>query len=86
MHHIIIRLCLIALLPASLSAEPLFDAHLHYNATDATQYSPQQIIARLERNGIKQAVVSGTPASRTASLYRQAPGVYRAAARRLPQS
>ena len=63
---------------------PLFDAHLHYNATDATQYSPQQIIASLERNGIEQAVVSGTPASHTASLYRQAPrrivpllGVYR---------
>lgn len=74
MHHTIIRLCLIALLPASLSAEPLFDAHLHYNATDATRYSPQQIIARLERNGIRQAVVSGTPASHTASLYRQAPG------------
>ena len=74
MQHTIIRLCLIALLPASLSAEPLFDAHLHYNATDATQLSPQQIITRLERNGIEQAVVSGTPATHTASLYRQAPG------------
>ena len=74
MHHTIIYLCLMVLLPASLRAEPLFDAHLHYNATDATQYSPQQIIAKLERNGIEQAVVSGTPASHTASLYRQAPG------------
>ena len=74
MHHILVRLCLMALLPASPSAGPLFDAHLHYNATDATHYSPQQIIARLERNGIERAVVSGTPASHTASLYRQAPG------------
>ena len=74
MHHIITRLCLMVLLPASLSAEPLFDAHLHYNAADAARYSPQQIIARLERNGIERAVVSGTPASHTASLYRQAPG------------
>jgi hypothetical protein len=74
MHHTLVRLCLMALLPASLSAGPLFDAHLHYNATDATQYTPQQIIARLERNGIERAVVSGTPASHTASLYRQAPG------------
>lgn len=74
MHHTLIRLCLMVLLPTSLSAEPLFDAHLHYNATDATQYSPQQIIARLERNGISHAVVSGTPAAHTASLYRQAPG------------
>jgi len=74
MHHTLVRVCLIVLLPASLRAEPLFDAHLHYNATDAAQYSPQQIIAKLERNGIEQAVVSGTPASHTASLYRQAPG------------
>jgi len=74
MQHTVIRLCLMALLPASLGAEPLFDAHLHYNATHATQFSPQQIIARLERNGIEQAVVSGTPATHTASLYRQAPG------------
>jgi len=74
MQHTIIRLCLMALLPASLGAEPLFDAHLHYSATDATQFNPQQIIARLERNGIEQAVVSGTPATHTASLYRQAPG------------
>ena len=84
MHHMLVRLCLVVLLPASLSAEPLFDTHLHYNATHATQYSPQQIIAKLEHNGIKQAVVSGTPAAHTASLYRQAPaqivpllGVYR---------
>ena len=62
------------LLPASLSAGPLFDAHLHYNAADARQYSPQQIIAKLERSGIKHAVVTGTPASHTARLYRHAPG------------
>jgi hypothetical protein len=84
MQHTIRRFCLIALLPVSLSAEPLFDAHLHYNATDAAQYSPQQIIDKLERNGIEQAVVTGNPAAHPASLYRQAPrrivpllGVYR---------
>jgi hypothetical protein len=84
MQHTIRRFCLIALLPVSLSAEPLFDAHLHYNATDAAQYSPQQIIDKLERNGIEQAVVTGTPAAHPANLYRQAPrrivpllGVYR---------
>ena len=74
MHHTLIRFCLMALMPASLSADPLFDAHLHYGATDAAQYSPRQIIARLERNGIRHAVVSGTPAAHTAHLYRQAPG------------
>lgn len=74
MHHNLIVLGLMILLPASLKAGPLFDAHLHYNATDAAQYSPEQIIAKLERNGIKHAVVTGTPASHTASLYRHAPG------------
>jgi len=83
MYHII-RLCLIALLPASLTAGPLFDTHLHYNARDAAHYSPQQIIDKLDRNGIRHAIVTGTPASHTAELYRQAPdrivpllGVYR---------
>ena len=84
MHRKIIFLCLIVLLPASLMAGPLFDAHLHYNAADAVQYSPQQIIETMERNGIKHAVVTGTPTSHTESLYRHAPerivpllGVYR---------
>jgi predicted TIM-barrel fold metal-dependent hydrolase len=67
--------CLAVLLfPVNLSAGPLFDAHLHYNAADATHYSPQQIIAKLERNGIRHAVVTGTPASHTATLYQHAPG------------
>jgi hypothetical protein len=74
MHHIIVLLSLMVLLPTSLCAGPLFDGHLHYNATDAAHYSPQQIIEKLARNGIRHAVVSGTPASHTESLYRQAPG------------
>lgn len=67
--------CLFMLLfPAGLHAERLFDAHLHYNAADAAHYSPQEIIARLDRNGIERAVVTGSPAAHTASLYRHAPG------------
>ena len=84
MHYNITLLCLIALLPTSLSAGPLFDAHLHYSAAHAAQYSPQQIIEILKRNDIQHAVVTGTPASRAARLYRLAPerivpllGVYR---------
>jgi hypothetical protein len=72
------------LVPASLAAAQLFDAHLHYSAADAVQFSPQQIINKLERNGIRHAVVTGTPAAHTATLYRYAPerivpllGVYR---------
>lgn len=79
MYHKMIFLCLMVLLPASLNAEPLsaqrlYDAHLHYNAADAAQFSPQQIINKLQQNGIRHAVVTGTPASHTARLYRQAPG------------
>ncbi len=74
MRHILQHLCLFALLPVSLSAQPLFDAHLHYNAADAALYSPQQIIDKLARNGIEHAVVTGTPASHAASLYQQSPG------------
>ncbi|MGD8641436.1 MAG: TatD family hydrolase [Gammaproteobacteria bacterium] len=61
------------LLPASLNAEPLFDAHLHYNAADAAQFSPRQIINKLENNNVRYALVTGTPASHTQILYQYAP-------------
>jgi hypothetical protein len=57
----------------SYAAEPLFDAHLHYSEVDTGIYGPEQIITRLDRNGIKFAVVTGTPASHTANLYQHAP-------------
>lgn len=68
---------MLVLLSASLNAEPLvaqplFDAHLHYNAADAKQFNPQQIIDKLVQNGIRYAVVTGTPATHTTSLYRHA--------------
>jgi len=76
--------CLIFSFSTSLCAEPLFDVHLHYNASDARQFSLQQIIDKLERNGIKRAVVTGTPNLHTQELYQYAPehiipllGVYR---------
>lgn len=72
------------LLPASLVAQTLFDVHLHYSSADAAQFSPQDIITRLDRNGIARAVVTGTPAEHTQALYEFAPerivpllGVYR---------
>ena len=78
MYQNIILPCLFVLLSTSLNTEspvdqPLFDTHLHYNAADARQFRPQQIINKLEQNGIKYAVVTGTPASHTASLYQHAP-------------
>lgn len=71
--NIILHCLSVLLFPTSLAAGSLFDAHLHYSASDAAQYSPQQIIAKLERNGIRHAVVTGTPALHTATLYRHAP-------------
>jgi len=84
MKHTLLRLCLIILLPGQLQAEPLFDAHLHYSAQDAAHYSPRQIIDKLDSNGLRHAVVTGTPASHTQALYEYAPnrivpllGIYR---------
>ena len=74
MNHKMIVLCSIVLLSTCLNAEPLLDAHLHYNAADAAQFSPKQIINKLELNGIRRAVVTGTPALHTADLHRHAPG------------
>lgn len=56
-----------------LSAEPLFDAHLHYNAAHAEHYEPGQIVQKLVKNDITQAVVTSTPAHLSLRLYQQAP-------------
>lgn len=67
--------CLLVLLlsPSGLVAGPLFDAHLHYSAADAKILSPKAVIERLDRNGMRHAVVTSTPASHAADLYRYAP-------------
>lgn len=72
------------LLPMCLMAGPLFDAHLHYSAADAKVLNPQDIISRLDDNGIRYAAVTGTPAAHVTALYQHAPerivpllGIYR---------
>ena len=65
--------CLIALYSYPSVAQPLFDAHLHYNASHAAQFSPQQIIAILDRNAIQYALVTSTPAQHATNLYQHAP-------------
>ena len=69
------------------AAQPLFDAHLHYNAEDAAQSAPQTIIARLRANRILAAAVTSRPPEQVLQLHAQAPrlilpmlGVYRTAA------
>lgn len=86
--------CILAMsltLSRGLIAQPLFDTHLHYSAEDAAAFTPAEILAILDRNGITHAVVTGTPAAHTEALFRYAPariipflGVYRSEADKIP--
>jgi hypothetical protein len=81
---------LVLIVASSLSAasvqadQPLFDAHLHYNAEDAVHYAPEAIIAQLQANRVIAAAVTGRPPEQVLQLHAQAPqlilpmlGVYR---------
>jgi len=60
----------------SVQAEqPLFDAHLHYNAEDAAHYPPETIIAQLRANGVLGATVTSRPPELVLHLRAQAPGL-----------
>jgi Tat protein secretion system quality control protein TatD with DNase activity len=56
-----------------LLAQPLFDAHLHYNAAHAAHYGPQEILRKLDQGNVTRAVVTSTPAHLATRLYQQAP-------------
>ena len=92
--NLILTCLVVSLLPFSLNADqrfaepyfagPLIDGHIHYSAADVQVYSPQDIIARMDNNGIRYAIVTSTPASHAAELYKHAPnrivpllGIYR---------
>jgi predicted TIM-barrel fold metal-dependent hydrolase len=66
--------CLVGLLGAPLGAQelPLFDAHLHYNRPDWAAYTPEAILALLDRTGVRWAIVSSTPDEGTLRLHEQA--------------
>jgi len=64
---------LMLLWSTGLSADPLFDVHLHYNEAHAARYAPQQIIQTLDRNKVARAVVTSTPAHLARRLYELAP-------------
>ncbi|MBD3619410.1 MAG: amidohydrolase family protein [Chromatiales bacterium] len=75
---------LLVFLPLVATAQPLFDAHLHYNAEDARQYRPGQIIEILQRAEVPAAVVTSRPPTQVLALHALAPerivpllGVYR---------
>ena len=52
---------------------PLFDAHIHYSQPDWDVFTPQQILALLDRAGVRWALVSSTPDDGTLKLYAAAP-------------
>lgn len=77
-------LVILLLFPFGVLAGPLFDTHLHYSEVDAKSMSPKAVIEQLDRNDIRHAAVTSTPASHAADLYRYAPdrivpllGIYR---------
>lgn len=72
---------------SSISGQPFFDTHLHYNAADAELFPAAEIISRLQQNGVAYATVTSTPAKHSLALYQHAPqqilpllGVYRSLA------
>jgi hypothetical protein len=66
-------LCLLPALPA-LAAQPVIDAHLHYNTDSASQYPAEKIIDTLARNGITRAVVTSRPPLQVLELHAAASG------------
>jgi hypothetical protein len=52
---------------------PIFDAHIHYSRPDWAVYTPEAILAILDRAGVRRALVSSTPDEGTLRLYEKAP-------------
>ncbi|MBK1643824.1 hypothetical protein CKO25_03940 [Thiocapsa imhoffii] len=66
-------LLLSLLVTPAMARMPLFDAHLHYSEGDAAHFTPADILARFDRSGIEQAIVTSTPPERVQTLYQAAP-------------
>lgn len=64
---------LVLLLSFRITAQPLFDSHLHYSAEDAQRFNPQAILHLLDKNTIPFAAVTGTPSAHVSKLYHLAP-------------
>jgi len=52
---------------------PIFDAHIHYSQPDWSVLTPDQVLAILDRAGVRRALVSSTPDDGTLKLYDKAP-------------
>ena len=66
---------LLSLAGAGAAAEPppLFDVHLHYSASHTEVVSPDEVLAKLERNGITRAVFASSPNDGTLALHTRDP-------------
>lgn len=61
-------------LPADSAQDfQIFDTHLHYSQNSWDSYSPEAILAILDKAGVKRALVSSTPDDGTLKLYAKAP-------------
>jgi hypothetical protein len=54
---------------------PLFDAHVHYNEDIWQAIPADDAIKRLQKQGIRRAIVSSTPANGAITLFKQDPGL-----------
>jgi hypothetical protein len=72
---VIVSLLLLSWSGGAFGAEPMrvFDAHIHFSADAAAQYTPAQVIAILDRAGIERALVSSSPNDGTRALYEKFP-------------
>jgi hypothetical protein len=59
--------------PAAAADTPLADGHIHYSRPDWSAYTPDQIVAILDKAGIARALVSSTPDDGTLKLYDRDP-------------
>jgi hypothetical protein len=66
-------LCWLSAVFAADPVLPLFDAHLHYNATVQDEIPPAKALDRLAAAGIRRAIASASPGQAVEPLYRQDP-------------
>jgi len=63
--------------PAQAAAQadelPIFDTHLHFSDDAWIRFSPQEILALMDRAGVYRALMSSTPDDGTLALYQLAP-------------
>src|SRR5262245_13181416 len=52
---------------------PIFDAHIHYSRPDWQVFTPERMLAILDRAGVQRALISSTPDDGTPQLYAAAP-------------